>query len=155
MTRLLTPIFLLALASACGRIDRQAFQELDKAGRAVAVALEGRTALPRYRQLMAVYSAELIAARRKIRSSGDRALLTEYEAAGSTMQDLLAVWERRDEHDTELLPIAEELPARLKVEYDLPVNTNAPPSIYASEAMRAMADSARARLQQASERLNQ
>ena len=37
-----------------------------------------------------------------------------------------------------MLPIREELPARIAREYELGMNTNEPPSIYADEALQAI-----------------
>ena len=66
------------------------------------------------------------------------------------LTDLELVWEEQDKRDVEMLPIREALPARLAREYDLPVNTNEPPSIYTEEARRTIWETARRHLGAAS-----
>jgi hypothetical protein len=52
-----------------------------------------------------------------------------------------------------MLPIREELPARIAREYELGINTNEPPSIYADEALQAIWKAARGHLRAASQSL--
>ena len=144
----------LALAPACARMDKRAFADVDRAGRAIVEALDGKVALPQYRELVTAFSKEVASAKARTRSSNERALMGDYEAAETGLGDMLAVWERRDEHDAELLPVADALPGRLAKQYDLPVNTNEPPSIYASEALRAIWKATKVTLNRASHTLN-
>jgi hypothetical protein len=144
----------LALCSGCAQMDKRAFSGVDQAGRAIVAAFDGKIPLPRYRELVAAFSAEVVHARAQTRSSSERTLLDEYDAAEAGLNDLLAVWQRREEHNEELLPIAEALPARLAEQYQLPVNTNEPPSIYATEAIHAIWDATRATLSHATRALN-
>ena len=52
------------------------------------------------------------------------------------------------------LPLSDALPERLRLRYDLPVNSNEPRSIYASEALRALRDDITHRLGAASDLVN-
>lgn len=79
-------------------------------------------------------------------------MLAEYEAALKNLTDLQLVWEEKDARG-EMLPIREEIPARIAREYELGVNTNEPPSIYADEAMAAAWKAARGHLTNATRRL--
>jgi hypothetical protein len=144
----------LGLVSACVRIDKRAFADLDRAGTAKVTALDRKVALPEYRALVHVFSTEVGHARTRSRSSNERALIDDYEAARANLEDMLAVWELKDEHDAERLPIADVLPGRLARQYSLPINTNEPPSIYASEALGAIWEATRAKLNRASQTLN-
>src|SRR5262249_27628208 len=71
----------------------------------------------------------------RVTNSRGRAALAEYQAALKSLNDLELVWEAKDTQAREMLPIREEPTGRIAREYDLPVNTNEPPSIYADEAM--------------------
>lgn len=143
----------LAVATACGGIDRQTFAELDRTGRALAVAFAGKPNLPAFRTLQQQFAAALGTAKPRAQSSGDRTQISDYEAVDALLREMLVLWVGRDEHDAELLPVADELPGRLLKRYDLPVNTNEPTSIYASEALRALRDDVTTRLATASGRL--
>lgn len=79
-------------------------------------------------------------------------MLAEYEAALKNLTDLQLVWEAKDARG-EMLPIREELPARIAREYELGVNTNEPPSIYADEAMGTIWQRARKHLRAARQAL--
>src|SRR5262249_39847944 len=98
-------------------------------------AIDGKAALPRYRELLRTYAAELSRAGPRVTSSRGRAALAEYQTALKSLNDLELVWEAKDTQGSEMLPIREESVGRIAREYDLPVNTNEPPSIYADEAM--------------------
>ena len=79
-------------------------------------------------------------------------MLAEYEAALKNLTDLQLVWEEKDARG-EMLPIREEVPARIAREYELGVNTNEPPSIYADEAMSTIWKAARGHLTNATKLL--
>ena len=150
MKRLFLCVFLLIWAGACQRLDRRAFDGVEKASRALQTAVDGQTSLRVYRQLLGTYSAELAAIRGRVTNPPQRAVLAEYEAALKGLTDLQLVWEDKEARGSEMLPIRDDLPARIAREYALGVNTNEPPSIYASEAMRAAWDAARQHLRSAS-----
>jgi hypothetical protein len=111
------------------------FDPVERASKAIQTAIDGKAARPRYREVLGAYTVELSGVRPRVTSSRGRAALAEYEAALKSLGDLDLVWEQKDTRGLEMLPIREELPGRLAREYDLPVNTNEPPSIYADEAM--------------------
>ena len=101
--------------------------------------MDGKTALlPQYRELLSAYTAELAGLRTRATNTRERAVLAEYEAALKGLTDIQLVWEEKDTRGSDMLPISEELPARIAREYDLGVNTNEPPSIYADEALAAI-----------------
>jgi hypothetical protein len=106
----------------------------------------GKTALLRYQELLAAYAAELSGVRTRVTNTHERAVLAEYEAALKSLTDLQLVWEEKDARGSDMLPIREELVARIAREYDLGVNTNEPPSIYTNEAMAAIWNLARGHL---------
>ncbi len=153
LMRCLLVVMCLAVATACGGVDRQTFSELDRAGRALVVAFESKPNLSAFRALHQKFAAALGTAKPRAQSSGDRTQLSDYEAVDALLREMLVLWAGRDEHDAELLPVADELPGRLLKRYDLPVNTNEPTSIYASEALRALRDDVTKRLATASGRL--
>src|SRR5262249_30150191 len=95
------------------------------------------------------YAAALSTVRPRVTRSEDRAVLAEYEAALKNLTDLQLVWEEKDARG-EMLPIREEVPARIAREYELGVNTNEPPSIYADEAMGTIGKAATQHLANAS-----
>lgn len=149
MKRLFVCVFLLIWAGACQRLDRRAFDGVEKASRALQTAVDGQPSLPVYRQLLATYTAELATARGRVTNAPERAVLADYEAALKALSDLRLIWEDKEGRGSEMLPIRDELAARIAREYELGVNTNEPPSIYATEAMRAAWDAARAHLRAA------
>jgi hypothetical protein len=134
--RLFFSFFLVAAMATCHGVDRQQFRTLDGAGRSVAAGVEAKAGLAQYRQLVAVFSNELSKAREQAHTPADVALVEQYEGASAAMNDLLLVWEAREASGSDMLPIREALPARIAREYELGVNTNEPPSIYAGEAMQ-------------------
>jgi hypothetical protein len=143
-------VFLLISAIGCGGLDRRAFEKVERTSKAVQAAIEGKTTLPKYRELLGAYSAELAAVRQRVTTARGHAALAEYEAALKGLTDIRLVWEDKDARGSDMLPIREELPARIAREYDLGVNTNEPPSIYADEALEAIWKATRAHLVAAS-----
>jgi hypothetical protein len=116
--------------------------------------MDGKTALlPQYRELLAAYATEVSGVGTRATNSHERAVLAEYEAALKGLTDLRLVWEAKDARGSDMLPIREELVARIAREYDLGVNTNEPPSIYADEAMAAIWSAARGHLTDATKLL--
>jgi len=154
VNRRLLCAFLLISTSACGWSDRRTFQGVERASNAIQSAIDGKTALPRYRELLHTYTAELSLAAPRVTNSRGRAALAEYQAALKSLNDLELVWEEKDTHTREMLPIREESAGRIAREYDLPVNTNEPPSIYVDEAMTAIWKAARGHLANATKLLN-
>jgi len=147
--RLFLCVFLLIWAGACQRLDRRAFDGVEKASRALQTAVDSQTSLPTYRQLLSTYVTELAAVRGRVSNAPERAVLAEYEAALKGLSDLQLVWEDKEARGSEMLPIRDELPARIAREYELGVNTNEPPSIYATEALHRVWETARVHLRAA------
>lgn len=136
MNRGILCLFVLISLVGCRTVDRRAFRDVERASTALQMAIAGKAGLPRYRELLDAYEAALSTVRPRVTRAADRAVLAEYEAAFKNLTDLRLVWEEKDARG-EMLPIGEELPARIAREYELGVNTNEPPSIYADEAMAA------------------
>jgi hypothetical protein len=134
VNRCILCLFVLITLVACRTVDRRAFRDVERASTAVQTAIDGKASLPRYRELLNSYEAALSTVRPRVTRSEDRAVLAEYEAALKNLTDLQLVWEAKDTRG-EMLPIREEGNARIAREYELGVNTNEPPSIYADEAM--------------------
>ena len=149
MKRHLLCVFLLIWAIACTGVERRTFQGVERASGAIQAALDGRPTLPQYRELLRAYSTELSGARAGGTTSRGRATLAEYDAALKGLTDIELVWEAKDARGSDMLPIREELPARIAREYDLGINTNEPPSIYANEALTAISAAVRGHLQAA------
>lgn len=145
MNRCILCLFVLISTSACRTVDRRAFQDVERASRAVQTAIDGKAGLARYRELLGAYAAALSTTSSRVTRAEDRAVLVEYEMAFKNLTDLRLVWEEKDVRG-EMLPIREEVPARIAREYELGVNTNEPPSIYADEAMGAIWKAARGHL---------
>jgi hypothetical protein len=139
-------VFLLIWVIACTGLDRRTFLRVERASKAIQAALDGKTTLPQYRQLLSTYSTELSGIRARVTTSRDQAVLAEYDAALKGLTDIQLVWEEKETRGSDMLPIREELPARVAREYDLGVNTNEPPSIYADEALQAIRQAARKHL---------
>ena len=150
MNRRLLCVFLLSSICACGTADRRMFESVERASKAIQVAVDGKAPLPRYRELLDTYAAELSDVGPRVRDSRGRTALAEHQTALKSLTDLELVWEEKDTRGREMLPIREELAARVAREYDLPVNTNEPPSIYVDEAMTAIWHSAQKHLRAAS-----
>jgi len=142
----------LIVLSACRTVDRRAFHDVERASRALQTAVDGKAGLPRYRELLGAYVVALSAVDAHVTRTEDRGVLAEYQAALKNLTDLQLVWEEKDVRG-EMLPIREDVPARIAREYELGVNTNEPPSIYADEAMAAIWKAARGHLTNAAKLL--
>jgi hypothetical protein len=143
-------VFLLISATACHSLDRSAFAGVEHASNAIQAAIDGKATLSAYRELLVTYAAELLRARERVTTQRDRAVWSEYEAALKGLTDVRLIWEEKEARGSELLPIRDEVPGRIAREYDLGINTNEPPSIYAGEAMETIWKAARAHLLAAS-----
>jgi hypothetical protein len=146
-------VSLLIWAVACSGVDRRSFQGVERASQAIQTAIDGKATLPQYRQLYATFSSELSTVKAHASNARERAVVAEYEAAMKALTDLQLVWEDKDARGSDMLPIREELPARIAREYNLGVNTNEPPSIYAGEALQAIWQRARGHLANATKLL--
>jgi hypothetical protein len=146
-------VFLLISAFGCRGLSRTTFQPVETASRAIEADLdrkpEPKAELTHYSELLNACAGALDGARERVRTPREQAVLGEYEAALKALTDIGLIWEERRRRGTELLPLREEAVGRLVREYDLPVNTNEPPSIYATEAVAAARDAARAHLRAA------
>jgi hypothetical protein len=141
--------FCLTLTIACTHLDRQRFTTLDHAGNDLIVAMNRSVTLTEFRTLVGTFDSALTDTKAHVSTSSERALVVEYEGAGQGLQDMLTVWHHRNEEQQELMPVTDPLAARLAKTYDLPVNTNEPTSIYASEALRALRDATKEKLEAA------
>ena len=150
MNRRLLCAFLLISTSACGTADRQVFDGVERASKAIQTAMAGKAARLQYRQVRGAYVQELSIVEPRVTSARGHQALAEYQAALKGLTDLDEVWEAKDTSGSELLPIRDELAGRVAREYSLPVNTNEPPSIYADEAMQASWQAAQQHLRAAS-----
>jgi len=137
---------LLVAVAACGRVNQRAFENVNRAGHRIEPAVTGRSTLADYRAAFADFSAALDAVKSQQLSTHDQAVVQQYDDVRRSLDDIRLVWEERETRRQELLPIAEALPGRLQKQYDLPVNTNEPPSIYATEARNLIWESARKKL---------
>jgi hypothetical protein len=151
--RRLLCVFLLIWASACTGRDRRMFLGVERASKAIQTTLDSKPILPKLREVLSVYSTELAGIRARVASPRDRAVLKEYDAALKGLADMQLVWEAKEVRGSDMLPIREELPARIAREYELGINTNEPPSIYADEALQAIWKAARGHLRAASQSL--
>jgi hypothetical protein len=136
------------LAVSCAKVDRQLFGGLDRASTTI-LAEVPKVSLARYRELVTVYASELTAAHSRAQTSAELAALDSYDAAQIGLKDILAVWDAKETRQSDMLPMRDEMAARVAKQYSLPVNTNEPPSIYASEAMQVIWDATKGRLTQA------
>ena len=150
MKRHLLCVFLLISATGCARLDRRDFQGIERASTALQAAVDGKTTLPAFRERLAAYSTELSGVHQRVTAGPGRQVLSEYEAALKGLTDMRLIWEAKDARGSDMLPIREELPARIAREYDLGINTNDPPSIYANEALQTIWEAARGHLRAAS-----
>ena len=149
VNRLSLCFLLLVAAAACRGLDSQHFRGLDAAGRAIGSAVAAKSDLAQYRQLLAAFSSELSGAKTRATTAEEKAVLAQYESAHTALTDILLVWEAKEASGSDMLPIREALAERIAREYDLGINTNEPPSIYASEAMQTIWAAARTRLESA------
>jgi len=144
--RYLLCVFLLIWASACTGRDRRTFLGVEQASKTIQAALDSKPTLPQFRELLSVYSTGLNGIHARVASPRDQPVLKEYDAALKELTDMQLVWEAKEARGSDMLPIREELPARIAREYQLGINTNEPPSIYADEAMQAARQAARQHL---------
>ena len=138
---------LLAAVAACGRVNQRAWEDINRAGHRIEPAVASKSTLADYRAAVAEFSAALDAVKSQELSARDQALVQRYDEFRHSLDDIRLVWEEREARQKELLPIAEPLPGRLQKEYGLPVNTNEPPSIYATEARNLIWESAKKKLE--------
>ena len=139
-------VFLLIYVTACTGLDKRTFLGAERASKALQAALDGKATLAQYRELLSSYSTELTGIRARVATPRDEAVLKEYVAALKGLTDLRLVWEAKETRGSDMLPIREALAARIAREYDLGINTNEPPSIYADEALQATRQAARKHL---------
>ena len=135
-----------AVFTACSTIDGRRFQGISVTVRAIDAAVTGKAGLEKYRQLLADYDRELATAKAKAQTTREHQLVGQYETARPGLQDILLVWDAREARGSDMLPMSDTLSARIAREYNLGVNTNEPPSIYAGEAMQTIWDATRPKL---------
>lgn len=136
MRRAWVCLIIVCVAAACSRVNREAFEGVHRAGIEVELAIGSKADLPRYRQVLADFVSQLDIARARARSAADRQLVAQYETVGLGLEDMRLVWEARETQHSELLPVSDPVAGRIQKQYDLPVNTNEPTSIYAGEALQ-------------------
>jgi hypothetical protein len=137
---------MMAVLAACSSSSARSFDDVHDAGRRAEALLAGDGDIAQYRQALSAFTAKLDALKAKPLSSRDQARAARYDAVRQALDDVRLVWEEKDARKLELLPIAEPLPGRLQKTYGLPVNTNEPPSIYATEARQLIGAAAREKL---------
>lgn len=125
---------LVVMLAACSTANRHRFEPISRAGRQVESVITRNGGLAQYRPALTTFASAIDTVRAQPLSSRDQAVIDRYEAIKLRLDDIRLVWEEKEARQQELLPLAEPLPARLQKTYALPVNTNEPPSIYASEA---------------------
>lgn len=146
-------VFLIAVVAACGGVHQARFSKVTQAAKAISASISERPNLGSYRELLKGFSTELTEARSQASTSAERAIVTDLDAAQTLMKDLLLIWEERTKRESDLLPMSEPLVARIATQFELPVNTNEPPSIYANEAMQAIWSQAKEKLSAVSQTL--
>jgi hypothetical protein len=129
-------LIIACVAGSCKGVNHEAFEGVNQAGREIELAIGAKADLPRYEQVLADFTTQLASARSQAQSEADRALVAAYEDVQRQLDDMRLVWEAREARQAELLPIADPVAGRVQQQYDLPVNTNDPPSIYAGEALQ-------------------
>ncbi len=149
-----TAAALLVHAAACastGTLDRQRFEGIRAAGQAIQASIGASEKLSRYQELLTSYGAELSKLKGAATNRKEREVVAQYDALYAQFQDLRLVWEARTTRaaETDRLPLSDPLSERLAKQYSLPVNTNEPPSIYATEALNAIWTDAKASLERA------
>lgn len=135
--------FAAFLAGACasgGALDRERFDGVRRAGQAIRESIGAKAKLPRYQELLVRYADELSKLKKTATEEKEKALVEQFSAIYAQLEDIRLVWEARSTHaaETDRLPISDPLSARLAQQYRLAVNTNEPPSIYATEALNAI-----------------
>ena len=153
MIRQLLCVLVLALAVACRGVDWAACQPAERASRALQAAIDEKPDLARYHELLGTFAVAIAEAGRHAHTPRERAAVAEYQTALRELTDVRLVWEEKEARGSELLPIRDELPGRIAREYDLGVNTNEPPSIYASEAVHVIWEAALSHLRAATRAL--
>lgn len=143
MIRFLSLVIAAFTASACassGALDRQHFEGVRRAGQAIRESIGANAKLPRYQELLVRYADELSKLKEAATGANEKVLVERYVALYAQLEDIRLVWEARTTRaaDTDRLPLSDPLSARLAEQYRLPVNTNEPPSIYATEALNAI-----------------
>ena len=144
-----------ALSTACvsgGTLDRRRFDGVRTAGQAIRTSIGSNEKLPRYQELLGQYATELSKLKNTTTTNRDeKTLVEQYDALYRQLDDLRLVWEARTTRaaETDRLPLSDPLSARLAQQYSLPVNTNEPPSIYATEALSAIWSAAKEALEKA------
>ena len=136
----------LVAASACTSARTERLPRLEAASHEVKGILTAKGSLDQFRTAAATFSSELARANADVPSSTDRARLDRYGEIDKALQDIVAVWEFKQTRQQELVPLSLPLAERLAKEYQLPVNTNEPPSIYASEAMQTIWDATKQKM---------
>jgi hypothetical protein len=136
-------ISIALVASACvsgGALNRQRFEGVRRAGHAIRESIGANAKLPRYQELLVRYADELSKLKEVATGTEEKLLLARYDALYAQLEDIRLVWEARTTHaaETDRLPLSDPLSARLAEQYRLPINTNEPPSIYATEALNAI-----------------
>lgn len=147
MRRAFVWLWLLLATASCASADPRAFDDVKQAARQVTAVVTARGSLAQFAGAVARFSTAIDQLKAKPLSSKERSLAAEYEGVRQSLDDIRLVWEEKEKRQQELLPIAEPLPARLQKTYDLPINSNEPPSIYASEARQMIWDGARTKLE--------
>ncbi|MDR1990924.1 MAG: hypothetical protein LBQ09_11930 [Acidobacteriaceae bacterium] len=145
IVRAFLPLVCAVATIACGG-SLHLFDAVDHAAKTLEAAMNQKPDLPRYRELYTAFAGELDKATPAAHSSRERDALTQYERARAGLRDILFIWEEQTSRKAELLPIDNALFGRVQKEYDIPVNTNEPPSIYGSEAIRMIWESTKQRL---------
>lgn len=153
LRRLLAALVLAPLVTACASVNPQTFAPVIQSGQALVDALRDRPSLPAFRPLRQNYSSALATVRLTLQSSAERTIFGDYEVVDARLEEMLAVWTGLVDRDETMLPLAQPIGETLKARYALPVNTNEPPSVYASEALAALRDDITQRLTTAGEAL--
>ena len=131
---------LMLSATACAHFNPALFTPLDRAGREIAGVMKDRPSLPKFKPLRQSFSTALNDVRPRVESARERTLFGDYEVIDQRLGEMLAVWEGLEEREESMIPVTGALGTQLKTRYELPVNTNQPPSIYANEALYALRD---------------
>lgn len=155
MQRLLpltTAVLMAVILSACASFNPRTFDPLARASNDIVTALTERPSLPRFSPLRQSFATALNDVKPHVKSSKEKTLFGEYEVVDERLGEMLTVWEGL-EKEVEMLPVTQPLGAALKTRYELGVNTNDPPSIYVNEALLALRDDIKARIDKTKESL--
>jgi hypothetical protein len=148
--------FLVGACASGGALDRERFEGVRGAGQAIRESIGANAKLPRYQELLVRYADELSKLKKAGTEGKEKALVEQYSAIYAQLEDIRLVWEARSTYaaETDRLPLSDPLSARLAEQYRLPVNTNEPPSIYATEALNAIWSAAKESLDGANSALD-